>query len=341
MLAVAQLPAEIEGIGTVGGLSGLVSAGPIGSEREFLVVSDGRTRRMLYRLTIDLRKTEAGDYALDASIDRPIEMDCAPTDSEAIVGVTPGAFGPLEILVGFERPPSVIGFPIEDLDEGTRELAGAPAFTIPPDVADGVRHNRGVEAMAWLDPARDWGSTRPGASHTLWVMMEAALESDGPEATAERGTLCRVLEFKERAAGPSRQYFYETEPAPRGFASTKTYNSVGEMCGLGAWRVLVLERGASIPAGWHAELFVCDGTTETREGLAFPVLVKRRVRDLREAGLPVMGNLEGMAVGATVAALTGDETEEGRVLVMVSDDNFGKDGQVGSQVVVCRLTGGR
>ncbi len=73
--------------------------------------------------------------------------------------------------------------------------------------------------------------------------------------------------------------------------------------------------------------------------LALPVLVKRRVCDLREAGLPVMGNLEGMAVGAPLARLLGDETERGRVLVIVADDNFGRDGQVGSQVVVCRLTG--
>ena len=345
ILATAQIPSEVEGVGTVGGLSGLMTAGWLGaSSADFLAVSDNDKKPMLFRLHIDLKKdvggeAGAGAYALAVRVDLPVDIVCDSTDAESLAGVRPAdeAGRNFALLIGFEKPPSVKGFAARSLLDGAKTLEyRGGALPIPDDVVRDGRPNRAIESLAWVGQGEDWGSTL--GDDTLWVAMEAALTTDGPEATPAAGTLSRVMIFDSTLTRLERQAFYETEPSPTPLVpGSFAINSLSELCGLPDGRVLALERSMALPRGYNVTLFILDGTAEDREGLALPVLNKQRVGDLRSMGLLLMGNLEGMALGPSIASLTGDASETGRLLLMVADDNFGRDGQVGSQVVVLRL----
>lgn len=353
ILATAQIPAEVEGVGRVGGLSGVMTAGWLGkSGSDFLAVSDQDSNPMLFRLHIALKRdaepegkegaTSGGGYALTVGVDQPVHITCDATDAETLAGVRPTrpSQHSVALLVGFEKPPSVkgfkIGIPVRDLV--AIECNGA--LPIPDEIVRHAHPNRAIESLAWVGRGEDWGSTL--ADDRLWAAMEAAITTDGDEATPEHGSLCRVMVFDPTLTRLERQMFYETEPAPAaGVPGTLAINSLSELCGLPDGRVLALERSFALPRGYNATLFVVDGTTEQRAGLALPVLKKRRVASLRELGLPVMGNIEGMALGPSLSTITGDGFETGRLLLMVADDNFGKDGQVGSEVVAVRLNSDR
>lgn len=351
-LATAQIAENVEGVGRVGGLSGLL---PLG-DGEVLAVSDNGARADVFRLRFSLTRVDAegaadggadGDeapYRLGVEVVDSVALRGEATDAECVLGVDamPGKESVRGLLVGFESPAMVEMFFEEHAGGGWAEAWGS-SMVLPRGFAEGTRFNRSFESMAFVGGGAversGWsdGSWRLGKGEALWIATEAALEGEGPEATVEHGSLCRVL----RISGKSKtQVYYETDAAPRGAGGVgPRFNSLAEMCGLGDGCVLCLERSFGLPWGWGARLYVVDGEVEEREGVALPVLRKRLVGDLREAGLGVMGNLEGMAVVGTMAAVTGDATEEGRLLLMVADDNFGRDGQRGSQVVAVRLSG--
>ena len=72
------------------------------------------------------------------------------------------------------------------------------------------------------------------------------------------------------------------------------------------------------------------------------MLRKSPVADLgaiaSDAGVPWIGNLEALALGPRIADMTGNDREQGRLLLVVADDNFGAGVQkTGSRVLALRL----
>ena len=69
---------------------------------------------------------------------------------------------------------------------------------------------------------------------------------------------------------------------------------------------------------------------EMREDAGTLTFSRTRLGSLRELGAADVGNVEGMAVGPVM--------EDGsRLVVIVNDDNFGRDIQRGTRVIVLRF----
>jgi hypothetical protein len=251
-----------------------------------------------------------------------------------------GAGTPERVIRDMMRPPVLVD-EIGPVDPPDRmEPLDRNTLPIPADITDHYRPNRAFESMTRRE-RRDGGAE-------LWAAMEAALTIDGEEATPEAGSLCRVLVYDIDTVGRwsrwpdpklERQLFYETDPKPTGLPGLPTVNSLAEMAALPDGRLLFLERSLAAPAGYNARIYVVDPERVTEhEGRAFPTLDKVLVADLKKGPGPVsLGNLEAMVVGPPIADLTGIPEERGRLLLLIADDNFGRDGQVGSQALAYRM----
>lgn len=224
--------------------------------------------------------------------------------------------------IGFEIPGAVT---LADLR--------APMFTeltIPPYVAEGLRVNRRFESLA-LRPV--------DGRNELWAGIETALEQDGPEATPGAGALCRVIVFDPDMRKPNREYVYETGRAP-GFLPGASFNSLVGFAPLDDGRILALERSLDPLSGYAATLrLISPGSGETDvanvESLRNAEFVPLRVETLTQFGsLNSLGpgNTEGIAIGPEI-----DDETGGRLVILVSDDNFGRDGVRGSLVIALRL----
>src|SRR5690606_12937999 len=135
------------------------------------------------------------------------------------------------------------------------------------------------------------------------------------EATVHEGTRSHVVVFTGRNPEFDRELVYVTDPSPAGPLNV-SFNSLAAVCGLPDGRFLALERGFSPLKGFHADLFVLDGSTRasaTDGGL--PELIKAPVASVRDLGVHVPTNLEGMALGPRIAELTGDDDQKGRLLL--------------------------
>ncbi|TVQ77335.1 MAG: esterase-like activity of phytase family protein [Phycisphaeraceae bacterium] len=314
-LATMSIPSEHDALGTIGGLSGLTWTG-----EHFVAVSDHNERPMLYELALSLSPgVRGGDrgYDLDVTVMREIHLDHPAADAEAIVyDPNTGAW-----YIGYELPATVA------------RLGSDPiTFPLPDDVREGVRPNRSFESVT-LRPNPHFG--RPTE---LWAATETAITSDGEEATEAEGTLCRVLVWNPRTARLLRQYSYRTDPRPGGIPLRHSINSLVEFTTLPDGRLLALERSLTAPAGYGGRIFLIPGDSFEKSEAPFPVLSKRLLYDLSEVPLISIGNIEGMVVGPPISELTNDPREPGRLLLLIADDNFGRDIQRGSRVIALRIT---
>lgn len=318
-LATMVIPSEHESLGTIGGLSGLTWTG-----EHFVAVTDHNERPMLYELALTLSSGVRGDirggdrvYELDVTVVREIHLDHPAADAEAVVyDPNTGAW-----YMGYELPGTVA------------RLATNPiTFPLPDDVLKGVRPNRSFESVT-LRPNPNFA--RPTE---VWAATEAAITSDGEEATEAEGTLCRVLVWDPQSARLLRQYSYRTDPRPGGIPLRQSINSLVEFTTLPDGRLLALERSLTAPAGYAGRIFLIPGDSFKESTAPFPVLSKRLLYDLSEVPLISIGNIEGMAVGPTIAELTNDPAARGRVLLLIADDNFGRDIQRGSRVIALGIT---
>ncbi len=345
VLAWTLIPAEHDTFGTVGGISGALfrphafydndargwAESPLDDDNRapLELVSDepGNSRTLIGGLS--LRRT--GDtYGLDIDLDYERSLDWAgATDAEGIARAPLPQYAPLRrgefFACVFESPPSVC---VVEYSPPHRWQVRYHQPTLPETIAARMRPNRAFESVAYASDG------------TLWVATESALTTDGEEPTSRKGALCTVLTGDHQELHET--FFYETDPKPAHLGPTFSIHSLAEFEALPDGRLLTLERSLTLPAGYSVKLFVIDGTTDERRIARLPILDKKLVVDLgtlaRDAGVPWIGNLEALALGPSVASLTGDENEEGRLLLVVADDNFGTDIQrTGTQVIALRI----
>ena len=292
----------------LGGLSGLTH-----HDGRWFAVTDHPREPRLVELAIDVdtsRKT-VGARVLNS---RAIGLHA---DAESVEWVDDRTFA-----IGFEIPGAVA---LVDPSEPPHE-----SLTIPPHVERGLRGNRRFESLALR---------RADGRDELWAGIETALEQDGPEATPGAGALCRVIVFELDVRKPNREFVYETERAP-GFLPGASFNSLVGFAPLDDGRILALERSLDPLSGYAATLrLITPGSGETDvasvESLQDAEFVPLRVETLTQFGsLNSLGpgNAEGVAIGPEI-----DDEVGGRLVILVSDDNFGRDGPRGSLIIALRL----
>jgi hypothetical protein len=323
LVGMATIPAHHATLGRIGGFSSLAHI----EGNRFYVASDRPSDPVVYQLSITL--TPAGDddrFALDATVDAaPMTLAHPSKDSEGIA-LLPDNKG---LVVSYEKPPS-----IAVMRPRQGEAWRCERLDIPESITDEVRGNRAFESVLVRTPE---------SGTEIWAATEAAPQTDGPEATTAAGTRCRVLVFSGKGFPLEEQFVYITEPSPEGPLHI-SFNSLSEFCPLPDGRFFALERSFTPLSGFNGRLFVLDGSTRTPAhepgaDAPMPELNKAPVANIRELGVTTPGNFEGMALGPTMAALTGDADQKGRLLLLIADDNFGSDGQEGSKIVALRVTG--
>ncbi|GAB4516157.1 MAG: esterase-like activity of phytase family protein [Phycisphaerales bacterium] len=338
VIAWGVIPTDHDTFGRIGGLSGALfrehrdengERSPLDRRAMAPVefVSDHPDQPRTLHAGLRLQRTHDG-YSIEITFDYEDRLEWADaTDAEAIARLPVGD-GEL-YACAFEAPPTIV---VREYDPSQPWRVRHRTPNIPQRVTEGARPNRAFESVAITPDA------------TIWCATEAALETDGEEATTASGTRCVVLTGDAHALNES--YFYDTDPMPRhlgGFA----IQSLVELEALPDGRLLALERSLTLPAGYGARLFLLDGSTRpaptdpAANPTRLPVLNKFLIADLAKlstkVGVPWIGNLEGLALGPEIATLTGDPDERGRLLLVVADDNFGADIQKsGSRVLALR-----
>ena len=202
---------------------------------------------------------------------------------------------------------------IERFDRGGRYLGTLP---VPARFATHALSNKGLESLSVAPSER-----------ALFTANEAALDSDGPRASAGAGTLVRIAKLP-LGQGVVEERAYRTEPLGAGEGGGM---GVSDLAALSDDELLVLERGYQPGYGNTVRVFRVDlrsaPDVSQREALAAdtPVLKKTLVVDLmalpREGVShhspqpnPLLENYEALALGPT-------RPDGKRVLLLASDDN--------------------
>lgn len=302
-LAITRIDPHHETLGRIGGISGLSWLGG----DQYLAVSDRSPEAQALTMRISLTRDDDAWLCEVGEIEEHA-LDHPASDAEGVTRTPDGG-----VLIAYEWPPTLVQF-----SDGEPHV-----LDLPDEVVRQARSNASLESVCVVPTDGTW---------EVWTATEVALRTDGPRATANEGTRCRVI-----VDGGAQQFTYITDPAPRALIGSGV-RSLSEMTTLPDARVLTLERSATFPGGYGGRLFVVDGSTSTTEepDAAFPVLSKQLVGELSEL-VGICGNIEAVAIGPTLAELTGDEEQPGRLLLLMADDNFGRDMQDGTQVVACRL----
>lgn len=307
----------------VGGLSGLAYREADG---RWFAVSDDKKSPRLYELTVEV---EGG--AVRASVVRALPLPDRPEDAEGL------AWDVDRFVVSYERPSSVV-FLRERAGVGGRTLAETSRLAIPPDVASSVRLNRGFESVTIV-------AVPATGAREVWVGTESSLPADGPAASARAGAVCRVLVFDLATGARLREHAYRTLPAPESVSIVPSHNTLTDLAGLPDGRLLALERSFTVRAGYDATIrLITPGGDESdlrgevaaraeRVGGIVP-LRATEVGEMSALGAPTTVNWEGLGVGPR---LTDDRG--GRLLLVVSDNNFGADGQGPTKLAAFRLLG--
>jgi hypothetical protein len=307
----------IEGGNRVGGLSGLAFDEQGG---RFLAISDDRggadsPAPRVYRLRIDLNdgRLDQGDVTVEGVLvlTRRDGSDVPPGTVDA-EGIALGIGG--ELFVGSEGipgadpaiPPSVDRF---DLESGRHRGSLAVPLAYAPAKGRGVRDNLGFESL----------TITPGGRY-VDAATENALTQDGPEATVDEGSTCRILRFDRASGEPLAEYAYETGSIV-GKLGPRVAGLV-ELLAIDESRWLALERSFSTGSGFSIRLFEAsiEGATDIRGVNALadrPGVVpvsKRLLLDLGTIGPLLPTNLEGMCFGP-------DLPDGRRSLILVGDNN--------------------
>lgn len=307
-----------EGGTRVGGLSGLAFDE---GEGVFLAVSDDRggpeaPAPRVYRLRIDLAdgRLDPGGVTVEGHLVLGrADGSAVPPGTVDAEGIARGRDG--ELFVASEgipganppAPPSVDRF---DGASGRHRGALLVPDAYRPAEGRGVRGNLGFESL----------TITPGGRF-VDAATENALIQDGPEASVESGTTCRILRFDRGSGEPVAEYAYEAGPIV-GKLGPRVAGLV-ELLAIDERRWLALERSFSAGSGCSIRLFEAsiDGATDLRGADAIadrpgavPVS-KRLVLDLGTPGEFLPTNLEGMAFGP-------DLPDGRRSLILVGDNNL-------------------
>lgn len=181
----------------------------------------------------------------------------------------------------------------------------------------GPRNNQSFEGLSFAPDG-----------NTLWVSLEGPMYQDGPVPDPHNGAVNRITHFG-RDGKVLGQYAYPLNAIPASPGKGKyADNGISEIVALSDTRLLVMERsGVQDDAGAYQDfvrIFEIDtaGATDiqslaTIKGATYQLVKKRLVLDLNAIGLPIVDNLEGMALGPVLP--NGHAS-----LVLISDDNFSK-----------------
>ncbi len=316
----------------VGGLSGIVYDA---SRDHYLAISDDRSQfdpARFFTLEIDLADgtLDAGDVVFtnvtglsrqDGSDFPPLSLDpegIALDRRGRIVITSEGDANPARLFA-----PAILRF-----DGGGMIDSSLPVdfkFLPTSPATSGIRNNLAFESLT-ISPNGRW----------LYTATENALVQDGPAATADSGSLSRIVKYDARSGQPVAEYAYITDPVavPPTPAGAFATNGLVELLALDDnGTLLAMERSFSVGApgtGNTIKIYLVQtqgatdisGTfavrTEIDDGelaafLDAPVK-KELLFDLAELGIP-LDNVEGMALGP--------QLPDGRQsLVLVSDNNF-------------------
>jgi len=191
-----------------------------------------------------------------------------------------------------------------------------PEHFVPDEPGtNGVRDNLAFEGLSEV----------PGTT-TLFAAVESALHQDGPEASLEVGTTCRILRYDLERGEVLAEYVYELDAVPDRPQppNGRGMNGLSAVLALDSDRLLALERSYSDGVGNSVRLYDVDLAQATdvsgvpslqgvdRTGLR--LADKRLVLDLDTLGIE-LDNLEGLSLGPRLP--------DGRAsLLLVSDNNF-------------------
>lgn len=322
-MGVAEIPITHPMTGNpVGGLSG-IAYDPVA--QSWLVVSDRAESPVAYTLRTSFdpkpesegRAWVAGPF--EAWLGREWPVPAAANDAEGIA-IRRGASGVHERIWVYEKPPAIA---IENM-----RSAEVRTLELPGEVLDHYRFNLALEAAA-VHPDR-YGDE-------VWVGLESSLTADGEESTRDQGGLSRVLVYRAATGELLTTLGYRTEPIPADFSfeegapapmNTLVGFSTLPDAGPRDPKLLVsLERAFQPGSGNRARVFLLDGSVREEDGNDLPVLNKRLVIDFADLewsrwGLEHSENVEGIAIGPEIADRRG-----GRLLLVVTDDNFGRNDQ--------------
>ncbi|WP_169977477.1 esterase-like activity of phytase family protein [Tautonia rosea] len=309
--------ATVEGT-RVGGLSGIVFDEVKG---EYLAISDdkggpGMAAPRVYRLTIGLEDGRLRPRGV--RLEGMLELTRAdgsrvPEGSVDAEGIALGENG--DIFISAEGMPNASSPvpPSVDRFDGTsgryRRSMEVPEAYLPASTPRrGVRSNLAFESL----------TLTPGGRF-LDTATENALHQDGPAASVERGSPCRVLRFETDSGMPVAEFVYEADP----IVGKNGANVAGlvELLAIDESRWLALERSFSTGSGFSVRLYEVSSAGATNvlgadrlAGRADVVPVtKRLVLDLGTIEGFIPTNLEGMAFGP--------DLEDGRKLVILMADN--------------------
>jgi hypothetical protein len=182
-----------------------------------------------------------------------------------------------------------------------------------PEPFTHARANKGLEAL----------SASPSGKY-LFFANEAALESDGPLATRELGSVVRIVR-RELNSNRYEERTYRSEPLAAA-GSDDGEMGVSELAALSDQDLLVLERGYQPGYGNTVRIFRTDfAAPADRIGVERPLLHKTLLADLGTLAAPgvshpspqpnpVLENYEALSIGPRLP--------DDRVLLFVtSDDN--------------------
>ena len=178
--------------------------------------------------------------------------------------------------------------------------------------------------------------TNKDGTRELWSVMEAALETDGPEATADAGSLVRAFVHRIESYDDlplDRELTYTTDALPGSLVPLARVNSLAELFTMPDGSLATLERSATALGGYGGAIYA---VSEQPDG----TISKSRlttIKDIAGKQLPWVGNYEGACTGPSMAELSGDPDMPGHLVLFIADDNFGADHQRGTQVLAVRV----
>lgn len=317
LIGTTVIPSQADSVPQrIGGISGL-TFDAVGNA--WLAVGDTWAREHFFEIGITLERTNRSGparYSVRAEVIRALALADPLRDAEGLAASPSGE----SLAVVYEVPPiaAIVA----------RDGSSFVPLPMPAEVLAGCSSNRGFESVAWV--------TRNGVEE-IWAGTEATLKQDRASTGPGGGGASRIVLFDAAKRVAKGQALYPLEPQPPSMFGLPSLNTLTDLCALPDGRLLALERSLSVPLGYSAEIFVVEGVAQaaaaTATGAPIPVLVKRRIASLRaDLGLTFLGNLEAMAVGPPI-----DDELGGRLLIIMADDNFGRDGQQGTQVIALRL----
>jgi hypothetical protein len=268
------------------------------------------------------------DVTLDASAITVVPSSFTPFDTGATPavemdaeGIARTASGDLYISTEGDTTPVVAPALLRVDSDGVliEELVVDAKFI--PNGSSGVRRNQGFEALT-LSPS----------GQVLFAASEATLLQDGPEASFDSGSRCRILRYDTASGSPTGEFVYVTEPIPPavpGVLGSAT-NGLVELLAIGDDHLLALERsGVQVDGQFSNTIRVFEVRLSGADDVAgldplgpdVVAVQKTLLLDLDsilpqlDPAYPKLDNVEGMSFGPVLP--------DGRQsLVLMSDDNF-------------------